>query len=95
MTMKWLNEEICEELEGAKTYIKKAAHCKQEGNTKNADVFYTMSTQELGHAENLMEMAKELVEENKSEMTKELWDYLRCKAEDEYHEAAFSDMALS
>ena len=89
MTMKWLNEKICEEIEGAECYIKKALKCKDNEKPRHAEIFNSMAKQELEHAEHLMEMAKELYENNESEMSKDLWEYLMNKSKEEYEEVKY------
>lgn len=89
MTMKWLNEKICEEIEGAECYIKKALKYKDNEKPRHAEIFNSMTKQELEHAEHLMEMAKELYENNESEMSKDLWEYLMNKSKEEYEEVKY------
>ena len=80
MTMKWINEMICEELDGAKCYIHKAIYFKEAKEVKLASMFYNMATQEMEHAQNFREMAKELFEKGESEYSKDVWEYMRDKA---------------
>lgn len=80
MTMEWLNEMICEELDGSMCYIHKAIHFKEAKEIKYASMFYNMSVQEMEHSQNFMEMAKDLFDKGKSEYGKEVWEYMREKA---------------
>lgn len=89
MTMKWLNEMVCEELEGAETYVKKAIHFKDLKDSRKMALFHEMAMDELKHANNFMELAKECYEKGESEMSKDLWEYLRDKAMEEQDEIKY------
>jgi hypothetical protein len=80
MTMRQLNDEICEELSGAEEYIHKAIHYKEKEDSTHMEMFYKMCLDELRHAENFMELAKEKCEKGKSDISQDLWEYMREKA---------------
>ena len=84
MIIKCLSELIEEELEDANKYIDLAMKWRnQEPDT--ADLFYTLSTEEMGHVDKLHEEVSELIEEyrkQKGEPPKEmmvLYEYLHEK----------------
>lgn len=58
MDLKWLHDELVEEIHGALTYAKVAIELKAMSE-KMAKTFYEMATQEAEHAKNLYNMAME------------------------------------
>ena len=82
--IKCLAELIEEELDDANKYIDLAMKWRQE-EPDTADLFYELSTEEMGHSEKLHEEVKELIEEYRKangEPPKDmmvLWDYLHEK----------------
>ena len=82
--IKCLAELIEEELNDANKYIDLAMKWRQE-EPDTADLFYELSTEEMGHSEKLHEEVKELIEEYRKdhgEPPKDmmvLWDYLHEK----------------
>ena len=59
-------DEIAEELDSAKSYMEKALEYKASGNQTRYNKYKEMSMQELGHAQNLHEMAVQDIEQLKS-----------------------------
>ena len=59
-------DEIAEELHDAKSYMETALEYKAAGNSTRYAKYKEMSTQELGHAMNLHEMAVQDIEQLKS-----------------------------
>lgn len=60
MDLKYFEEHICEELEGARDYIVRAIELK--GMDKRwADIFYKMSLEEVGHAKQMFALYEEYV----------------------------------
>ena len=57
MDLVYLKEHLCEELEGAKEYIKRAIEIKAM-DSNWGKLFYEMSVQELSHAENFFKMSQ-------------------------------------
>ena len=84
MIIKCLSELIEEELEDANKYIDLAMKWRNE-EPDTADLFYTLSTEEMGHVDKLHEEVSELIEEyrkQKGEPPKEmmvLYEYLHEK----------------
>jgi rubrerythrin len=82
--IKCLAELIEEELDDANKYIDLAMKWRQE-EPDTADLFYELSTEEMGHSEKLHEEVKELIEEYRKEHGEPpkdmmvLWDYLHEK----------------
>ncbi len=82
--IKCLSELIEEELDDANKYIDLAMKWRKE-EPDTADLFYELSTEEMGHSEKLHEEVTELIEEYRrehGEPPKEmmvLWDYLHEK----------------
>ena len=82
--IKCLSELIEEELHDADKYIDLAMRWKQD-EPDTADLFYELSTEEMGHMEKLHKEVTELIEEYRKEHgepPKEmmvLWDYLHEK----------------
>ena len=64
--IKCLSELIEEELEDARKYIELAMKWKKE-EPDTADLFYELSTEEMGHMEKLHEEVTELIEEYRKE----------------------------
>ena len=64
--IKCLSELIEEELEDANKYIDLAMKWRQD-EPDTADLFYELSTEEMGHMEKLHEEATELIEEYRKE----------------------------
>ena len=58
MDLKWLHDELVEEIHGALTYAKVAIELKAMSE-KMAKTFYEMATQEAEHAKHLYDMAME------------------------------------
>lgn len=61
--MKKYASEICEELEGAKSYAECYVDCKVRGNSNSATKFKEMATDELKHASYIHAMAAHCIEE--------------------------------
>lgn len=84
MIIKCLSELIEEELEDANKYIDLAMKWRNE-EPDTADLFYMLSTEEMGHVDKLHEEVSELIEEyrkQKGEPPKEmmvLYEYLHEK----------------
>ena len=82
--IKCLSELIEEELNDAEKYINLAMQWRTE-EPDTADLFYTLSTEEMGHVDKLHEEVSELIEEHRKEHgdpPKEmmvLYDYLHEK----------------
>lgn len=76
MTMKWLHEEICEELEGSEKYAKKALKMKEKGEKEMASLFLKMAEQEYDHAQTLLDMAHVMKAKGMSELHDEVWKYM-------------------
>ena len=57
-------KDIREEMEGAEHYAKKATQYKEQ-DSRLADTFATMATQELGHVDALHKQVVRLIEEQK------------------------------
>lgn len=82
--IKCLAELIEEELDDANKYIDLAMKWRQE-EPDTADLFYELSTEEMGHSEKLHEEVQELIEEYRKENGEPpkdmmvLWDYLHEK----------------
>ena len=82
--IKCMSELIDEELHDADKYIDLAMRWKQD-EPDTADLFYELSTEEMGHVDKLHEEVKELIEEYRKEHgepPKEmmvLYDYLHEK----------------
>lgn len=82
--IKCLSELIEEELHDADKYIELAMRWKSD-EPDTADLFYELSTEEMGHVEKLHNEVKELIEEyhkQHGEPPKDmmvLWDYLHEK----------------
>lgn len=82
--IKVLSELIEEELNDANKYIDLAMYWRQE-EPDTADLFYELSTEEMGHMEKLHEEVTELIEEYRKEHGEPpkdmmvLWDYLHEK----------------
>lgn len=74
MDAKYFEEHICDELEGAKTYIKNAIEIKAMSPSW-AKTFVDMSAAELNHATNLFKMFEEYYKKI-SETYKEVPSYL-------------------
>ena len=82
--IKCLSEKIEDELQDAADYIDLAMRWKQD-EPETAELFYELSTEEMGHMENLHKEVSELIEEYRKEhgdppkemMT--LYDYLHEK----------------
>ena len=64
--IKELEDHIGEELHDAKKYIKCALHYKEE-NKELADLYATLSQEEMGHMEKLHKMAVSMIEEYRKE----------------------------
>ena len=64
--IKCLSELIEEELSDADKYIDLAMRWKQE-EPDTADLFYELSTEEMGHVDKLHEEVTELIEEHRKE----------------------------
>ena len=64
--IKCLSELIEEELEGSENYIDLAQKWKNE-EPDTADLFYELSTEEMGHVDKLHEEVQELIEEYRKE----------------------------
>lgn len=60
MDSEYFKEQILDELEGAKDYIKKSIEIKAM-NEQWSDKYAEMSVQETGHAKNLYDMFKEYI----------------------------------
>lgn len=58
MTLQYFKSQICEELKGARDYMKMAVQ-KEATNPGWAAKFYDMSVMELSHASTLFKMAEE------------------------------------
>ena len=82
--IKCLSELIEEELHDADKYIELAMKWKQD-EPDTADLFYELSTEEMGHVEKLHNEVTELIEEYRKEHGEPpkdmmvLWDYLHEK----------------
>lgn len=82
--IKCLSELIEEELNDAEKYIDLAMQWRNE-EPDTADLFYTLSTEEMGHMEKLHEEVSELIEEYRKEHGEPpkdmmvLYDYLHEK----------------
>lgn len=82
--IKCISEKIDDELRDAEAYIDLAMKWKSE-EPDTADLFYTLSTEEMGHMEKLHEEVTELIEEYKKEHGEPpkdmmvLYDYLHGK----------------
>ena len=82
--IKCLAELIEEELDDANKYIDLAMKWRKE-EPDTADLFYELSTEEMGHSEKLHEEVQELIEEYRKEHGEPpkdmmvLWDYLHEK----------------
>lgn len=88
--IKYLDKHISDELEGAECYCDKAMQCKSNNNIEHAQVYINMATQELGHAELLMNMLDEHIKKWDSEhpdsrdnnVYREIWkDYHKDKVD--------------
>ena len=64
MNVVYLHRMACEELDGAREYIMKAARIKEE-DPSFAKTFANMSAEELGHASKLYDMAVDLIKDMK------------------------------
>ena len=64
--IKCLADQIADELEDAGKYIELAMKWKSE-QPETADLFYELSTEELGHMEKLHEDVQELIEKHREE----------------------------
>ena len=60
--IKCLSEKIEEELEDAEAYIDLAMRWKQE-EPETAEMFYTLSTEEMGHVDKLHKEVAEVIED--------------------------------
>lgn len=84
MIIKCLSEKIDEELHDAEAYVDLAMKWKQD-EPDTAELFYTLSTEEMGHVDKLHEEVTELISEYRKENgepPKEmmvLYDYLHQK----------------
>ena len=82
--IKCLSELIDEELHDADKYIDLAMRWKQD-EPDTADLFYELSTEEMGHADKLHKEVTELIEEYRKEHGEPpkdmmvLWNYLHEK----------------
>lgn len=92
--IKYIDEHISDELEGAECYFDKAVECKDKGNTAHAQMYLTMATQELGHAEGLMKMQDEHVKKWDTEhphskeydnVYRDIWEEYREDKMDKYN----------
>ena len=78
--IKYIVENIRDELEGAEHYAKVAAKLKPE-NATDASVYADMARQELGHVDNLHKMAVRAIEKQKAAgvvppaSMKAVWDW--------------------
>ena len=57
--LKFIDDHIKYEIMGASDYLNKAINHKVAGDSANAQVFYNMAMQEIGHIESLMKMHEE------------------------------------
>lgn len=89
MTMKWLNEKICEELDDACCYIKKANYFREKGDTRTGDVFRSMSDDELKHSEHLMNLAIAMSQKGESELPQDVVEYMMNCAIEKKHEVQY------
>ena len=64
--IKCLADQIADELEDAEKYIELAMKWKAE-QPETADLFYELSTEELGHMEKLHAAVQELIEKHREE----------------------------
>lgn len=64
--IKCLSEKIEEELHDADAYIELAMRWKAE-NPETADLFYELSTEEMGHVDKLHDEVSKLIEEYRQE----------------------------
>ena len=64
--IKCLSEKIEEELHDADAYIELAMRWKAE-NPEVADLFYELSTEEMGHVDKLHDEVAKLIEEHRAE----------------------------
>lgn len=82
--IKCISEKIDDELKDAEAYIDLAMKWKTE-EPDTADLFYTLSTEEMGHMEKLHEEVTELIDEYRKEHGEPpkdmmvLYDYLHEK----------------
>lgn len=74
MNQLYLKEHLCEELKGAKEYIKRAIEIKAM-DASWGKMLYEMSIQELSHADNFFKMAQDYYNKVTS-VYKEAPDYL-------------------
>lgn len=67
--IKVMSKQIHEEMEGAKTYAKKAVAEKESGNLGIARMYYDMANDEIKHAMNIHGMVVKLIEEKRKTVT--------------------------
>lgn len=86
MDMKWLHEEINEELEGAEGYAKKAMKMKERGKTEYASILSKMAEQEMEHADHLLKICEDKVAKQDIDVHHEVWKYMKECIDEEYAE---------
>lgn len=89
--LKYLDKHIAEELEGAECYYDKAMEHKESGHAEHMQLYMTMATQELTHAETLMRMQDDTVKKLDAENTnkgynvyRDIWESYREERMDKY-----------
>lgn len=91
--IKYMDEHIAEELEGAECYMNKAMECKENGNMDYTQIYLNIAAQELGHAEMIMKMQDDHVKKWDTEhpsregenVYKDVWESYRKDRLDKYN----------
>jgi len=90
MDMKWLHDQICDELEDCKMYAKKAMKAKEKGKAEYASVFGKIAEQELSHADMLLDICKDKEQKKEYDVHEEVWKYMKECISEEMAEAKSS-----
>ena len=85
MNIVYLHRLVCEELDGAREYIMKACHIKDE-EPAFAKTFVLMSSEELEHGKKIYEMIGTMVKEMKADCSEDA-----CKILDDLYEVITDD----
>lgn len=91
--IKYMDEHIAEEIEGAECYMNKAMEYKEAGNMEYTEIYLNMALQELGHADMIMKMQDECVKEwddkhpskEGDNVYKDVWESYRKDRVDKYN----------
>lgn len=92
--IKYLDTKIKQELKDSEEYLEKAIEHKDMGKTSEAQMFFNMSVQELGHAEGLMKMQEDNVNKwdaehpdktGDSNIYREMWKEYYAETEEHYN----------